>query len=355
MPLSNRELVHFATSTGTLVREVVDQSLSPLLTRLEALEARLAPPPREEWLEMLFLDIEVQIDKRMKALPVPADGLDGAPGAPGVPGKDGAPGRDGRDAEVDPGMVARALADYLAGHPLVQGKDGRDGRDGKDGAPGKDASSVSREAIDDSVAAWLAAHPVLAGKDGAPGLPGAPGADGLDGADGRDGLDGKDGAPGLDGADGAPGLDGKSVTLEEVRPLLDGLVSSVALDYERRMSELLRREVDRLPKAKDGADGAPGRDALSVDSLSGVLGPDGRTVTFRLADGVHGAEFQIKFAVPLYRGVWKAGLVFERADMVTHDGSVWIAMVDEPKAKPGQYGKDWRLCVKRGRNGVSPS
>lgn len=77
------------------------------------------------------------------------------------------------------------------------------------------------------------------------GSPGRDGVDGKDGRDGKDGIDGKDAQPGKDGRDGVNGKDGA--------PGRDG--------------------VDGKPGA-NGADGAPGRDGK--DGAPGEPGPAGK-------------------------------------------------------------------------------
>lgn len=178
------------------------------------------------------------------------------------------------------------------------------------------------------------------GKDGAPGIDGKDGAPGLDGKDGRDGTDGKDGEAGkdgIDGKDGAPGRDGN-----------DGIDGKPGLD------------------GKDGAPGRDGRDAsdlagirsMIVDEISKTVQPalaelkvstpdDGRTLVFEVAGVTH----EIRTAAVLDRGVWREG-EYHKGDGVTWGGSFLIAQRDT-KAKPetAEAADDWRLAVKRGRDG----
>jgi len=215
--------------------------------------------------------------------------------------------------------------------------------------------------------------PGLNGKDGAPGEKGErgeKGASGEHGKDGRDGIDGKDGAPGehglqgekgepgLNGKDGRDGIDGKSITVEEVRQLLEGEISKWALDFERRAQDTLQRAIDRMPVPEDGKggidgkDGAPGRDGvdgLGFDDISVV--PDGdRGFVIRFANGSKVKEFAFKMPVTIDRGVYKPEAAYEKGDGVTYGGSFWIAQKDSPETKPGD-GPGWRLAVKRGRDG----
>jgi hypothetical protein len=50
-----------------------------------------------------------------------------------------------------------------------------------------------------------------------------------------------------------------------------------------------------------------------------------------------------------YAGVHESGKQYLRGELVTYDGSLWHAQ-KQTTATPGS-GADWRLCVKRGRDG----
>jgi hypothetical protein len=50
-----------------------------------------------------------------------------------------------------------------------------------------------------------------------------------------------------------------------------------------------------------------------------------------------------------YKGVHQRAIEYKRGEVVTSDGSAWIALVDEAKGKPGTNG-DWQLFVKAGRD-----
>jgi integrin beta 3 len=202
-------------------------------------------------------------------------------------------------------------------------------------------------------------------------LKGDPGEPGLAGKDGRDGIDGrsvtlddvrpivdeflkgiplpKDGEKGLDGVDGKDGADGRSVTIEEVRTYLDAEVATWALGFERRAQGILERAIDRLEKPKDGRDGKDGSDGFSLDDLQ--IEDDGEgTVTLRFVRGELVRERT--FRVPSFsdRGVFREAEAYRKGDGVTFGGSYWFAQKDAPEGKPGMS-FDWRLAVKKGRDG----
>lgn len=127
-----------------VMRDLVAQSLEPVLARLAALEQR-----------------------------EPRDGRDGQPGVPGPPGM-GAKGESG-----DPGPAGPPGEPGPAGEPGPTGPQGQAGRDGQDADPDLVSALVQRtcEALVPSL--------IQQAVDAIP----RP-ADGVDGKDGRDGQDG---------------------------------------------------------------------------------------------------------------------------------------------------------------------
>lgn len=188
------------------------------------------------------------------------------------------------------------------------------------------------------------------GPVGEPGVRGEKGDPGERGMDGRSGIDGKDGAPGLrgekgdagaDGRDGAPGVDGKSVTIDDVTPLLEAKFASWALDVERRANDLFQRTAAAMPVPQDG---------LSVEDFDIEHDGDG-TVTFRFQRGALKKEFAIRLPRFKDQGVWREENTYRAGDGVSFGGSFWIAQRDAPEGKPDSGDGHWRLAVKKGRDG----
>src|SRR5690625_4610879 len=149
-------------------------------------------------------------------------------------------------------------------------------------------------------------------------------------------------APGKDGKDGDKGDPGKSVTLEDVSLFLDAAIAKHVLDFERRANETLAKAIDKIPEPKDGRDGVDLTE-LSVDF-------DGeRTVTVKGRTG----EVSKRLPIPLWRGYWSEGVVAERGDILTHNGTAYIAVVDNPKCEPGvgKYDHEWKVFTRKGRDG----
>ena len=150
------------------------------------------------------------------------------------------------------------------------------------------------------------------------------------------------GKDGKDGDKGDPGEPGKSVTLEDVSLFLDAAIAKHVLDFERRANETLAKAIDKIPEPKDGRDGVDLTE-LSVDF-------DGeRTVTVKGRTG----EVSKRLPIPLWRGYWSQGVAAEKGDILTHNGTAYIAVVDNPKCEPGvgKYDHEWKVFTRKGRDG----
>lgn len=201
------------------------------------------------------------------------------------------------------------------------------------------------------------------GEPGPQGERGQKGEPGEPGPTGERGEKGDKGDPGADGATAEqiremvadavkavpPPKDGESVTVEQVldalAPALEAKMAAWALDFERRAQGVLERAVDRLPKPQDGKDG---QDGLGFEDFE-VLHDGERSFTLRFVRGEQAKEATFTIPCVLDRGVFKEGTEYQRGDGATWAGSYWIAQATT-REKPGTGG-DWRLAVKRGRDG----
>ncbi|MFC5607755.1 collagen-like protein [Variovorax soli] len=158
------------------------------------------------------------------------------------------------------------------------------------------------------------------------------------------------GERGEKGDQGEPGRDGKSVSLDDVAPLLESMHAKWALEWERRAQDALSKALDSIPAPRDGRDGKDGRDGLGFDDVQ--VEHDGeRTVTIRLVKGEMSVERAFRMPVVIDRGVF-VERAYEAGDGVTWNGSFWIAQKDAPVGKPGEpESEGWRLAVKKGRDG----
>lgn len=143
------------------------------------------------------------------------------------------------------------------------------------------------------------------------------------------------------------GVDGKSVTAEEVFQVYQREFSQWALGFERHAQDLFQRAVEKIPVPKDGADG------LGFDDMT-VLHDGERSFTLRFVRGEQVKEFPFVLPIVIDRGYHKDGNSYAQGDGVTHGGSYWIAQ-KATQEKPEIGNVDWRLAVKKGRDGKNYS
>lgn len=163
---------------------------------------------------------------------------------------------------------------------------------------------------------------------------------------------GQNGRDGTDGKDGLPGADGKSITPEEIAPIVESAISRGLLETERRGMDMVQRAIDSIPKpenGKDGKDGANGKDGFGFDDLS--VEHDGRrgfSFKFTQGDTVKAFDFVVPYVIDA--GFYQEGKYYEAGDGTTFGGSYWIAK-EATTEKPGAGSESWRLAVKKGRDG----
>ena len=162
---------------------------------------------------------------------------------------------------------------------------------------------------------------------------------GRDGVDGRDGIDGKDGQDGRDALE----LD----ILDPIDPQRSYPRGTVAV-YQGGLIKAERRTGPIT-----GSLAAAGWRVI----LRGVAGTevepsdDLRTLSIRVThtDG-EVVERTLRSPSLLYRGVFREGDQYDGGDAVTYGGSLWVAL-RATTTKPGDGSPDWRLAVKKGRDG----
>ena len=226
----------------------------------------------------------------------------------------------------DPGTVGERGNDGLRGPPGEPGPAGPQGERGEKGDPGP------------------------AGEAGPQGERGEKGDPGPAGEAGPQGERGEKGADGLNGRDGRDGVDGKSVTLEDVQPIIDLAVKAAEAELEKRAQYVIDRAVSKLPAPKDGAPGKDGRDAFDLADI--VIEHDGeRTLTVGFRRGTEEVVKHFRIPAQIDRGVYNIGGTYEKGDGVTYGGDYWIAVREVAAGeKPGESDA-WRLAVRKGRDG----
>lgn len=184
--------------------------------------------------------------------------------------------------------------------------------------------------------------------------------------------------------------DGKSVTVDDLRPLVEEVVNALIpepVDVEKLAQDLL----SKIPVPKPGSNG---RDALAielepfidekksyprgtyathkgglwrshekthgmrgweciVDGVSGVDVKQENQRTFTISLERASGTLEVKsFDIPvtIYRDVFKSGTEYQPGDTVTWGGSMWHCN-ETTTDKPGEPGsKGWTLAVKKGRD-----
>jgi hypothetical protein len=233
----------------------------------------------------------------LQEIPAPQHGKDGKPGEPGPPGPSGAVGPQGP-----------------AGEPGATGQKGESGPMGP------------------------------AGNTGGVGPQGDAGRDGAEGAPGSKGVDGKDGVGFSDALVNRAGHLVLTFTNGETKDV--GLVLGKDVDAVE-VAQIIRDEVAKIPRPKDGADG---QDGIGFDDLD-LTFDERKGFVLKAVSGERVKEWPL----PLQwdAGTWKHGVIYPKGANVTDHGAYYTAL-RATSARPGQPGPEsraWRLIVKKGQDG----
>jgi hypothetical protein len=199
-------------------------------------------------------------------------------------------------------------------------------------------------------------------------------------------------------SNGKDGADGKSLSVDDVRPLLDDAVKAMQASAQTMLHDAIKA----IPTPKDGAagkDGANGKDgepgergadglglagamidrdgSLQITMTNGEVKSLGKVVGKDGADGVDGVSFEtfemeylpesheisVKAAVigrtkelrypaggirPA--GYWREGTRAKSGEAWVNDGSLWIAVKD-CQSKPGLNDEAWIIAARKGKDG----
>jgi hypothetical protein len=171
---------------------------------------------------------------------------------------------------------------------------------------------------------------------------------------------------------GDPGQDGKSFTLECAKPVIAAAIEEIkkSIPEPRNPVDLVAASITRtgnliltlsngqekdlgLVVGKDGAAGKDGKDGFSLDDFSAGISDDLKTVTLKFKSGDREKKSELVIPSLIYREIYREGTEYERGDVVTFGGSMWVCM-KETTGKPG-ISNDWRLAVKKGRDAKEPA
>lgn len=154
----------------------------------------------------------------------------------------------------------------------------------------------------------------------------------------RHGKDGEIGKQGEKGDTGEQGRDGAGLA----DALIDNVGNLVLTMTDGRMKKL--GNVVGI----DGRDGARGADGADFSEVT-LDYDEERGLVIR---GKGGVEIIRKIWLPSYKGYWREGMVCSKANIVTHNGSAWIAIKDTTLKPCLENSTDWQLFVRKGRDGA---
>lgn len=199
-------------------------------------------------------------------------------------------------------------------------------------------------------------------------------------------------------ANGKDGADGKSLSIDDVRPMLDDAVKAMQSSAQAVLQDVIKA----IPAPKDGADGKDGSDGKDGDrgekgadglglagamidrdgalqitltngqvkSLGVVVGKDGKNGI----DGVSFDSFELEYLPESHEmsvkasaggrtkelrypaggirpaGYWREGTKAQAGEAWVHDGSLWIAVKD-CQSKPATNDDGWIIAARKGRDG----
>lgn len=264
--------------------------------------------------------------------------LAGPVGPVGPQGEKGMTGRGIEDAELKNGNLVFLLTDgTIKDLGRIAGEKGEPGEVGPRGPQGEVGPQGPAGEM---------------GPQGERGEKGEVGDKGERGEKGQPGEKGEAGAQGERGEKGEPGAMGQKGERGE-----KGDVGPIG---ERGEKGAVGDEGARGPRGEkglDGRDGKDGRDGIGhaelreaveatvrthIADVLKLFSFDGRTLSF--------GEQTHRIPSIVYRGIWSEGESYELGDMVTFGGSLFHCEVERTEQRP-ESGSDWRLAVKRGRDG----
>lgn len=226
-------------------------------------------------------------------------------------------------AEIVQKHVAQAVAPLLKRIEVLEQRPAPErGEKGDPGEPGPCGTGLAGAMIDRSGVLILTLSNgeareigTVVGRDGEQGPPGERGEQGPAGEKGEIGPAGERGPQGERGEKGEAGPVGEKGERGDIGPI-----------------------------------GEKGRDGFALEAFDIQHMGDGRTIEMSFDQDDIRHTYELQFPVAIYRGVYKAGETYQFGDLVTWAGSLWHAE-KETSAKPDSPDGDWRLAVKKGRDG----
>jgi len=253
------------------------------------------------------------------------------------------------DAKAEASAVETAqLRAALEGIELKAGPPGERGPVGERGEVGPPGEMGERGAPGSDGERGVAGQP---GERGEVGPPGERGEKGEAGLRGEKGEPGEAGLRGEKGEPGDRGTDGRDALEIVIQPELSPEKSYPRGTFVAHNGGLIRavRKTDPVRGDLEAAGWQVIMNGVCAVEFAQAEDPRAIEMSVRQTNGQitkHAAR------VPLVidRGVFRAEALYDKGDGVTFGGSFWIAQT-ETAARPGEGNTDWRLAVKKGRDG----
>lgn len=310
-----KSLVEAAVSA--LPKAPTVEDLAPLITEaVKAIEVPVATVEKAPDPDEVARLVREEVEKQVSAIPPAAAGKDADPAVIAKMVEEAVAAipkpENGKDA--DPELIAKLIADEVAKIPAP--------------APGKDADPEHiRSMVNEAVSA------IPAPKDGKS-VPIEDVQRMVDEAVAK-------AIAGIVVKNGEPGRDALAL---DILPMID-----VEKSYPRN---IYATHNGGLWRSFETTHGMKGWECI-VDGVAGVRveSPSARKCVV-IVQRASGVEESKEFTVPGFddRGVFKEGEIYLRGDGVTFGGCLFLAQKDQPAGKPGTS-SDWRLAVKKGRDG----
>jgi len=198
-----------------------------------------------------------------------------------------------------------------------------------------------------------------------------------------------------DGKDGKDGENGKSVSVDDVRPVLETAVAEVRADARKSIEEAIKaipaptngkdglngKDGDRGEKGADGAglagamidregalqitltngevkslgpvvgkNGTDGKDGLSLEAFELEYLPESHEIALKATAAGRVKELRYPAGGIRPAGYWRDGTRAKAGEAWVHDGSMWIALKD-CQSKPALNDDGWIIGARKGRDG----
>jgi hypothetical protein len=156
------------------------------------------------------------------------------------------------------------------------------------------------------------------------------------------------------------GKDGDSVTIDQLAPMVAEQVNLKVAALPRAKDgvglagAVINRDGDLVVTMTDGSNtnlgNVLGKDGMGFEHLDVIDGEDEFVLKMQSGDRIREWTLRKPSIADHYKGVWSPG-EHKRGSLVTWGGSLWMAQRDTEVKPETKDNDDWKLVVKRGRDG----